>query len=58
MSSLKYLDFINKQVPKETVERNTMVNLMKVKDLIAHYLPSELVQEKKSKMFDTLFGML
>jgi hypothetical protein len=51
MTSVQYLEFIFNQVPIETVDRNTMVNLLKVKDLFANYLPQELIKENQDKLF-------
>lgn len=58
MTSVQYLEFIYNQVPKETVERNTMVNLMKVKELFSNYLPQELIKENQEKLFKVLYKML
>jgi hypothetical protein len=58
MTSLQYLDFVNIQMPREKVERIMTVGLMNVKDVIANYLPMEMVSQKKAIMFDTLSELI
>lgn len=42
MSSLKYVEFVQKQLPHETVDQTIGVALMNLKVLIAYYIPTEL----------------
>ena len=58
MSSLKYMDFVQKQLPNETVEQIIGVGLMNLSTLISNYLPRELVKEKKNVLFETLVILL
>ena len=58
MSSLKYIDFIEKQLPHETIENIITVSLANLKGLIAYYVPLELVAEKKDVLFNTLTTLL
>ena len=58
MSSLKYMDFVQKQLPNETVEQIIGVGLMNLSTLISNNLPHELVREKKNVLFETLVILL
>jgi len=58
MSSLKYVDFVHKQLPHETVEQIIAFALMNLRVLIGSYIPLELVQQKKDVMFETLVTLL
>jgi hypothetical protein len=39
MSSLKYIEFVRKNLPTETVEQIVSVGLMNLSTLIANYIP-------------------
>ena len=58
MSPLKYFEFVQKQLPAETVEQILQVSLMNLKALISAYLPLEVVGEKKDALFNTLLTLL
>ena len=58
MTSLKYIEFVEKQLPTETVEQILTVALANLKGLIAYYVPLELVAEKKDVLFNTLVNLL
>ena len=58
MTSLKYIEFVEKQLPTETVEQILSVCLANLKGLIAYYVPLELVAEKKDVLFNTLVTLL
>lgn len=58
MSSLKYMEFVQRNLPNETVEQITSVGLMNLRVLISSYIPVELVKEKKDALFETLLTLL
>jgi len=58
MSSLKYLEFVQKQLPHETIDIIIDVALMNLRLLISSYIPTELIKEKKDVMFGTLVALL
>ena len=58
MTSLKYIDFVEKQLPGETVEQIQTVALANLKGLIRNYVPLDLVPEKKDILFSTLVTLL
>jgi len=57
-TSLKFIEFIQKQLPHENVEQIMAGGLTNLKGLIAYYIPSSLVQEKKDALFETLVTLL
>lgn len=58
MSSLKYFEFVNKQLPHESVSQTLAYALMNLSALINYYLPTHLVLEKQKEMFNTLTELL
>jgi hypothetical protein len=52
------MDFVQKQLPHETVEQIIAVGLMNLRGLIAYYIPQELVPAKQLIMFETLISLL
>ena len=58
MSSLQYLDFVLKQIPFERVDQIIQVALMNLSALVAYYIPTQFVAEKKKAMFETLLNLL
>ena len=58
MTSLKYTEFVQKQLPHETVDQTIAVALMNLKVLIAYYIPTEFSAEKKDTMFAALITLL
>lgn len=58
MSSLKYIEFVQRQLPHETVDQTLAVALMNLRVLISSYIPVELSSEKSNVMFDTLVALL
>jgi hypothetical protein len=58
MSSLRYLDFVVKQIPYETVDQIIQNALMNLSGLVAYYIPTHHVFEKKKVLFDTLLNLL
>ena len=44
MTSLKYIEFLKKQLPLETVDQIIAVGLMNIRTLIPSYIPPELVK--------------
>ena len=58
MSSLKYMDFIEKNLPNENVDQIISVGLMHLRVLISAYIPLEMVSEKKDVLFETLVTLL
>ena len=58
MTSLKYIEFVEKQLPSETVEQIITVGIANLKGLISYYVPLELVPEKKDILFNTLVTLL
>ena len=58
MTSLKYIDFVEKQLPHETVEQIITLGIANLKGLIAYYVPIELVADKKNVLFNTLVSLL
>lgn len=51
MSSLKYMDFVQQNLPSESVEQIIMAGLMNLRVLISSYIPLELVKGKKDALF-------
>ena len=51
MSPLKYIEFVQKQLPAETVEQILQVSLMNLKALISAYVKLDIVEEKKDSWF-------
>ena len=58
MSSLSYIEFVQKQLPHETIDSIIDVALMNLRVLIAYYIPVEHIAEKKNAMFSTLLTLL
>lgn len=58
MSSLQYMDFIQINLPNESVEQIISVALMHLRVLISYYIPVDLISEKKDMLFDTLVTLL
>ena len=58
MSPLKYIEFVQKQLPAETVEQILQVSLMNLKALISAYVPLDIVEEKKDALFNLLLTLL
>lgn len=58
MSSLKYVEFVQKQLPHENIDIIIDVALMNLRVLIANYIPVEEVAEKKNVMFGTLLTLM
>jgi hypothetical protein len=58
MSSLKYIEFVRKNLPSETVEQIVSVGLMNLSTLVSNYIPQELVKETQKALFDTLVLLL
>jgi len=58
MSSLKFIEFVQNQMPVETVDQIITVGLMNLRSLISFYIPHDQVKEKKFVLFDTLVGLL
>jgi hypothetical protein len=58
MTSIQYLDFIVKQLPREKVEKNVEVILEKILQVFKCYLPQELIEEKMSQMFELLLSLI
>lgn len=58
MSSLQYLDFVLKQIPYERVDQIIQVALMNLSALVAYYIPTQFVAEKRKAMFETLLNLL
>ena len=58
MCPLNYIEFMQKQLPAETVEQILQVSLMNLKALIAAYVPLDVVGEKKDALFNTLLTLL
>ena len=58
MSSLKYIEFVRKNLPSETVEQIVSVGLMNLSTLVANYIPQELVKQNQKVLFETLVLLL
>ena len=58
MSSLAYLEFIERLLAYETVEQIIVVCLMNLRTLFKNYLPLDIVHQKKDEMFNILLDML
>ena len=58
MSSLQYIDFVQNQLPHETVDQIISVGIMNLRVLIARYIPNELVSEKRDILFETMVTLL
>lgn len=58
MTSLQYCDFVQQQLPRETVDQIIQLGVMNLKSLIAYYIPEEKVLEKKSSLFDLSMQLL
>lgn len=58
MSSLKYIEFVRKNLPLESVEQILSVGLMNLSTLISNYIPQELVKENQKILFETLVLLL
>ena len=58
MSSIKYMDFVEKQLPNEGVEQTVVECLMNLRVCVARFIPTELTRDKKNMLFDTLVTLL
>lgn len=54
MSSLKYIEFVRKNLPSETVEQIVSVGLINLSTLLSSYIPQELVKQNQKVLFETL----
>lgn len=54
ITSLQYMDFVQKQLVHETVEQIITVGLMTLSTLIFEYLPIDVAAEKEHALFDIL----
>jgi len=46
ITSLKYIEFVQKQLPYETVDQIIATGLMNLRTVISSYIPRDLVKEK------------
>lgn len=58
MTSLKYAEFVENNLPNEPVEQTINVALMNLRTLIANYIPASKKIEHKSKIFKILVELL
>lgn len=58
LTSLKYIEFVKKQLPAESVDQIIQVALMNLSGLISCYIPQETVKETKADFFRVLVSLL
>jgi len=58
LSALKYYNFVVQQYPHETSQQILSSSLMYLSALINQYMPPQMVEECKEKMFDILMTVL
>lgn len=58
MSSVQYLDFVEKNLPHESVEQITTVALMNLSQVISRYTPQMLIKDNQKRLFDILVLLL
>ena len=58
LSALKYYNFVVQQYPRETSQQILSTSLMYLSALINQYIPPQMVEECKEKMFDILMTVL
>lgn len=58
MTSLQYIDFVEKNLIHESVEQIITLGLMNLSTLISRYIPTSLIAENKNKIFRTLLHLI
>lgn len=58
MSSLQYFELVVKQIPNENIQQIITVVLGTLSALVAYYIPTRYVVEKRKVMYDTLLKLL
>ena len=58
MTSLQYIDFVEKNLIHESVEQIITLGLMNLSTLISRYIPTSLIAENKNKIFKTLLHLI
>ena len=58
MSSLKYIEFVRKNLPSESVEQIVSVGLLNLSALVSRYIPQELVKQNQKALYETLVLLL
>ena len=58
MKSVKYLEFVNNNLPTESVEQIISTGLMNLSSLISNYIPQDSIKENQKVLFNTLVLLL
>jgi hypothetical protein len=58
MSSMKYIQFVQKQMPLESVDEIVINAIKNLDKLVNFYIPKEKVMESKAILFETLINSL
>jgi len=58
MTSLQYMEFVQKQLVHEDVEQIVAAGLLTLTTLIGNYLPIDVIAEKEHALFDILVSLL
>ena len=58
MPSLKYIELVQKQLPREPIAQILQEGLFRLSALIKNYVPTDMVKEKMEAFFNTLVQLL
>ena len=58
MSSLQYLELIERQLHQENLDQIIMLCLLNLRVLLSNYLPRQVIPDKKRVIFDSLTKLL